>query len=640
MAPTKLFRLSTPARFGFLSVWAIWQLAAGADAAPTVATALKLMPTQRQVSYDRPASGDIADCTIEAVKTGEASGWIVRDGGGKILRRFVDTNGDNVVDFWSYYKDGIEVFRDIDTDFNRKADQFRWLNTAGRRWAIDRDEDNRIDQWKSISAQEVTAELVLALTQKDTARFSTLLLTNDELRSLGLGAEQEKNLAEKIENAAEKFTKLVAAPGSLSEKARWVHFAAGHPGLVPAGSNESTKDLLVHENVVAMVDVNERQEFVQVGTLVQVGASWKLIDAPTTTTETTAAAAAGFFFGVANTLTQNAATTTAGTTSDAELQKLLAELEKAQRGVVDAAPTQRAKLYDRQSELLEKLVKITREEKQKGEWLRQLADTVSAAVQANEYPAGQQKLADLVAKLKADDADVAIIAYIRYREMLAAYSLALQNPKADFAKVLKDWKVNLEKFVVDYPTSNDAAEAILQLGTAHEFGGQEDAAKKWYSKVVDQFPNSPQGKKAAGARRRLESVGRPLTFSGESITGGQVDLTRYRGRTVIIQYWASWCEPCKADMAVLNRLLAKHDGRLSVIGVNVDHERTAAIASIREHKISWANIHESGGLDSRPATELGILTLPTMLLIDSQGRVANRNIHASELENELKKRIR
>ncbi|MEE3220660.1 MAG: TlpA disulfide reductase family protein, partial [Planctomycetota bacterium] len=149
-----------------------------------------------------------------------------------------------------------------------------------------------------------------------------------------------------------------------------------------------------------------------------------------------------------------------------------------------------------------------------------------------------------------------------------------------------------------------------------------------------------QGKKAAGARRRLESVGRPLTFSGESIAGGRVDLARYRGHTVIIQYWASWCEPCKADMAVLSRLLAKYGRRLSVIGVNVDHERTAAIASIREHKISWANIHESGGLDSRPATELGILTLPTMLLIDSQGRVANRNIHASELENELKKRIR
>ena len=50
---------------------------------------------------------------------------------GKILREFVDTNGDNVVDRWSYFKDGVEVYRDIDENFNGKADQHRWLNTAG-----------------------------------------------------------------------------------------------------------------------------------------------------------------------------------------------------------------------------------------------------------------------------------------------------------------------------------------------------------------------------------------------------------------------------------------------------------------------------------------------------------------------------
>ena len=61
-------------------------------------------------------------------------GWIVRDGNGRILRSFVDTNGDNVVDLWCYYQGGIEVYRDIDRNFNGKPDQYRWLNTAGTRW--------------------------------------------------------------------------------------------------------------------------------------------------------------------------------------------------------------------------------------------------------------------------------------------------------------------------------------------------------------------------------------------------------------------------------------------------------------------------------------------------------------------------
>ena len=57
---------------------------------------------------------------------------------GKILRKFVDTNGDNIVDQWGYFNDGVEVYRDIDSNFNGKADQYRWLNTAGTRWGSTR----------------------------------------------------------------------------------------------------------------------------------------------------------------------------------------------------------------------------------------------------------------------------------------------------------------------------------------------------------------------------------------------------------------------------------------------------------------------------------------------------------------------
>lgn len=55
-------------------------------------------------------------------KPGKLAG-IAGDGSGQILRTFADTNGDNIVDQWSYFKDGIEVYRDIDANFNGKADQ-------------------------------------------------------------------------------------------------------------------------------------------------------------------------------------------------------------------------------------------------------------------------------------------------------------------------------------------------------------------------------------------------------------------------------------------------------------------------------------------------------------------------------------
>ena len=110
--------------------------------APSAEQALKLSPMQREdVDYDQPDAQQVPKCTIKAEKLGSFTGWVVRDASGQVLREFVDTNADNVVDRWGYFAAGIEVYRDIDSDFNGKADQYRWLNTAGMRWGLDKDED-------------------------------------------------------------------------------------------------------------------------------------------------------------------------------------------------------------------------------------------------------------------------------------------------------------------------------------------------------------------------------------------------------------------------------------------------------------------------------------------------------------------
>ena len=117
-------------------------------ATPTPAEALKLQPIQKQIDYDVPDAQAAEKCTLSCDQGPAVSGWEVRSGDGNMLRRFLDTNGDNKVDQWCYYKDGVEVYRDIDSNFNRKADEYRWLGTAGIRWAVDTNEDGHIDGWK------------------------------------------------------------------------------------------------------------------------------------------------------------------------------------------------------------------------------------------------------------------------------------------------------------------------------------------------------------------------------------------------------------------------------------------------------------------------------------------------------------
>jgi thiol-disulfide isomerase/thioredoxin len=607
-------------------------------ASPKVEQALQLAPVQKGVDYDHPSPEEAAKCKIVPRKMGDQVGWVVEDANGTILRRFTDTNGDNIVDQWSYFKDGIEVYRDIDSNFNGKTDQYRWFNTAGSRWGLDKNEEGTIDSWKVISAEEVSAEIVAAMAAQDVQRFTRLALTAEELRGLGLGETKVAQITEKLSHLSAEFTKLLSQQKVVTSSTRWLQFSVAQPGIVPAGTDGSTADVLVYENASAFVETDGKHGQVQIGTLIKVGDAWRVVNVPQVVQEGQELAATGFFFQAANAGRPKAASTGPSDST----QKFLADLEGLDKQAAAISdPEQKAEYVARRADLIEKIAEQSRSPEDRDMWLRQLADMTSAAVQDRSYPAGPKRLQALYERLKDSDAQKDLAAYVRFRQITAEYGQKLQSQGVDLGKVQGDWRKALEQYVTDYPKSPDTAEAMLQLAMDREFAGQEDDAKKWYSRIVDEFPSSSAARKAAGARTRLEMVGKSLTFRGRSATGGVIDLAKYRGNVVLMQFWATWCEPCKADMAILKDLLGKY-GRsgFAVIGVSLD-SRTRDLADyLAQNRLPWPQVYEEGGLDSRPANSFGILTVPTMILVDRNGRVVSRNIRAADLESELKKLIR
>ena len=105
----------------------------------------KFSPLQAGVDYERPKASDVSQCSVAVDRGRKHTGWKVIGSSGQVLRRFLDTNGNSLVDEWRYFKNGVEVYRDIDSNHNGKVDQSRWLNTGGSRWGIDTNEDGRID---------------------------------------------------------------------------------------------------------------------------------------------------------------------------------------------------------------------------------------------------------------------------------------------------------------------------------------------------------------------------------------------------------------------------------------------------------------------------------------------------------------
>ena len=241
---------------------------------------------------------------------------------------------------------------------------------------------------------------------------------------------------------------------------------------------------------------------------------------------------------------------------------------------------------------------------------------------------------------KKSDADKNMAAYVKFRQMMAANALAWQAPKAKSEQIQAEWLKNLDAFLKDYPTAPDAAEAMLQLAFADEFAGQEDDAVKWYGRIEKEFADSPAAQKAAGARMRLESEGKAIKFTAQSLSGNLVNLAAFRGKTVLIQFWATWSDAAKRDMPVLKELTAKYGKNFVVISVSLDNDRKDLEKYLTDNKLPWPQAFEPGGLDSPPANQLGILTVPTLILVDGQGKVVNKSIQATEVEAQLKKTLR
>jgi thiol-disulfide isomerase/thioredoxin len=199
--------------------------------------------------------------------------------------------------------------------------------------------------------------------------------------------------------------------------------------------------------------------------------------------------------------------------------------------------------------------------------------------------------------------------------------------------IQKWWRGQLEKFTKDFPTAEDAPEALLQLAIANEFSGEMADAKKWYTELAQNHSQTKPGRRAAGALRRIDLKGKTFQFSGPLLDGGTFNANAYRGRVLLITYWSTWCNACTQDVPVLQALSERYrDKGFEVVGVNLDVAATPVPPYLKEHKISWPQIFQPGGTESEPATAFGIIVPPLMILVDRQGTVTNVTTAIDEIK--------
>jgi hypothetical protein len=595
---------------------------------PTPAQMLALRPHLEGVAYSTPSEQDLASCTVELVSgPGASSGWLLRDPQGRPLRRFFDSNGDKRIDVWSYYQDGAEVYREVDSNFDGKVDQYRWLNAGGMKWGVDLDQDGKIDAWKMISAEEVSQEILQAIITRDFQRLQALFITEAEIKALDLASAEATRIRELEKQAAAKFQNTLTRLAGLNEKTHWLHLETTAPQCIPGDASGSAQDLIRHDRATILCETGGKNEWIQTSAMIRVGDAWRIFDAP--------AAGDGSSDG-------------ATTQVDPALQALLDQLRdhdaKAPKTQEGPAANPEIVAYNlERANLLEKIVaKVKPEERE--QWIRQICDCLGAAAQSSSDgdKTAYQRLQRLEEQIVSVMPRTGLAGYVTFREMQAENAAKLAKPGPDVGKIQEQWLERLAKFYETYPKAEDAPEALMQLGMVSEFVNKETEAKKWYSYLVRDFPSSALAAKAQGALRRMELEGKPIELSGTLLDGAAFNINQLHGKTLAVYYWASWNkERCVGDFATLKLLLDTYAAKgFALVCVNLDNNAADATAFVQRSAAPGMHLFQPGGLESPLATQYGVLVLPNLFLVDSEGKVISRTLQVTNLEDELKRRLK
>jgi peroxiredoxin len=217
------------------------------------------------------------------------------------------------------------------------------------------------------------------------------------------------------------------------------------------------------------------------------------------------------------------------------------------------------------------------------------------------------------------------------------------------AQARQEWETLLKQPSID--TMNELLVSGIRLGETYADLGQADEAKAVYASMKQYLPQAfPQAEREMFLMQleqvlapRVSALGwigqAPPELEGKDLEGQPVSLTDYKGKVVLLDFWATWCRPCLAAMPELLEVYERyHDQGFEIIGISLDADEESLRAYLQQQKLPWRQVWDNQGMPGTqnpfggPNTrKFDLSGIPATFLIDRDGKIARSGLSGQGL---------